>query len=288
MAGAASRRHVTAAVCASALALLFGAPIASAAGAVAITGFDGTVAATLSYEPPPEPGTGAVSGLRLAISRSGQTVYDESVTSRYCRTNCGLEHIDGRGINALHFSALEGNGETDVILELNTGGAHCCTIVQVFSYNPAAMTYMSTERDFGDAGARLAYVDSDEPTIFESADDRFAYAFSSYAYSGLPVQIWRFQEGRFVDVTRAFPAAVTADAARWFKLFLANRRRGFGLGEIAAWAADEELLGHGAKVARTLARQARLHDLRSGDGLTPGGRAFIKKLDRFLKQTGYA
>jgi len=284
---AAGRLHLTAAVCAAALALLSVGTVASAAGKVSIGAEKGAVAATISYEEPAEAGTGQVSNLRLAISRSGQTVYDKQVSSAYCRADCGLEH-GPRGINALSFSDLEGNGETNVILELNTGGAHCCTIVQVFSYNPAAMTYASTERDFGDGGASLAYVDSDEPTIFESGDDRFAYAFAPYAYSGLPVQILAFRHRRFVDVTRSFPATVTPDATQQFKGFLANRRQGLGLGLIAAWAADEYLLRHRRLAMRTLAREARHGRLRSHGGYGPSGAAFVSKLKRFLRRNGYA
>jgi hypothetical protein len=131
-----------------------GGSIAGATPTTAITMFHGPLAATLSYEPPAEPGTGVVYDLRLAISRSGQMAYDKAVSSPHCATNCGLESTP-RGIDALHLLDLEGRGEPNVIVELNTGGAHCCTIVQVFSYDPAAMVYRSTERDFGDGGAHL-------------------------------------------------------------------------------------------------------------------------------------
>jgi hypothetical protein len=60
------------------------------------------------------------------------------------------------------------------------------------------------------------------------------------------------------------------------------------LGFIAAWAADEYLLGQRALVSSTLAAEARRHRLNSADGLSPSGRAFIAKLKRFLKKTGYA
>ena len=88
-------------------------------------------------------------------------------------------------------------------------------------------------------------------------------------------------------MTRSFPQQIAGQMASLFKGFVVSRHRGEGLGAIAAWAADEELLGHGAQVARTLARESRLHNLRSSHGQGPSGRAFIAKLDRFLKKTGY-
>jgi len=45
-----------------------------------------------------------------------------------------------------------------------------------------------------------------------SQDDRFAYAFTSFALSYLPVRVWHFDHGRLVDVTRRFPAQVGRDA----------------------------------------------------------------------------
>jgi hypothetical protein len=227
--------------------------------------------------------------LKFAISRSGTSFYEQPVSSGYCASGCVPEDLsDEPGKpSSVSVTDLEGNGQPSVVLELNTGGAHCCTVVQVFSYDPGVMTFRSVERDFGDPGALITDVAGDGKLEFESADDRFAYAFTSYAYSGLPLEILRFEEGRFVDATKAFPAALATDAARWLKVFRANRRSGHGLGAIAAWAADEEKLGHHALVAHTLSREAQLHNLHSEAGQGPGGHAFIAKLQRFLKKTGY-
>lgn len=251
-----------------------------------VTANQGAVAATLTYQQSSDSfANPTFSKLRLLITRSGQSLHDEPVTSRFCGSECWVESFAG---GPLFVKDLEGNGQPAVILDLYTGGAHCCSVVQVFSYDPGVMTYRLIEHNFGDPGARLTDAGGNGSLHFQSADDRFAYEFTSYAYSGLPLQIWRFQEGRFVDVTRQFPQAVAADAKRQFKQFLANRRQGLGLGFIAAWAADEELLGHSATVKHMLARRARLHQLRSGDGLSSGGSAFIQKLNRFLKKTGYS
>ncbi|MGP0102806.1 MAG: hypothetical protein ACLPUT_14455 [Solirubrobacteraceae bacterium] len=227
--------------------------------------------------------------LKLSISNSGTSFYEQPVSSRYCSAGCIPEELSGESgkPSSVSIDDLEGNGQPNVVLEINTGGAHCCTVVQVFSFDPGVMAYRSVEHDFGDPGALITDVAGDGHLEFESADDRFAYAFSSYVYSGLPLEIWRFEEGRFVDATKEFPAAIAANAAGYLEGFRANRRHGHGLGAIAAWAADEELLGHGALVTRTLDREARLHNLRNAEGFGPSGRAFIAKLDRFLKKTGY-
>ncbi len=227
--------------------------------------------------------------LRFSITRSGVAFYEQPVSSRFCPSGCEPQTIDNappKG-DPVAVTELEGDEQPNVVLGLTTGGAHCCTVVQVFTYDPGTMAYGVTEHEFGDPGALLRTLPGDPRPVFESGDDRFAYEFAPYAESAFPLEIWSFQEGRFLDVTRSFPKQIAAQATSLFKGFLASRRHGEGLGVIAAWAADEEMLGHGAQVARTLAREARLHNLRSDDGLSPSGRAFIAKLDRFLKQTGY-
>lgn len=276
---------------ATVLALLMGTLLLGAGGFAAqaaaktLSASEGVVAATLSYpDAAGESGTEALPGLKLEISRGGTQFYSQPVSSSHCVLGCGLESISG---SPFEVKDLEGNGEAEPVLELNTGGAHCCTIVQVFSFDPGVMAYRIVERDFGDPGAVLADLAGDGRLEFRSADDRFAYEFASYAGSALPLQIWRFQEGRFLDVTRSFPSLITADAARWLKVFLANRRSGHGLGPIAAWAADEYLLDEPLLVGRRLAREARLHRLRDAEHVGVGGSAFVTKLERFLKKSGY-
>jgi hypothetical protein len=44
------------------------------------------------------------------------------------------------------------------------------------------------------------------------AIDRFAYAFTDFADSAFPVQIWNLQNGRLIQTTRNFPGEIRADA----------------------------------------------------------------------------
>ena len=186
----------------------------------------------------------------------------------------------------LRVADIERDGSPDVILSLYSGGAHCCFITQVYRYDRAVSTYALSQRDFGDAGARLRTLGG--TPVFVSADDRFAYTFAPFAFSGLPLQIWSFAGGHFTDVTGRFRGMVGADARRWYRAFAANSAQGLGLGFIAAWAADEDLLGHRTLVARTLSAQLRAGRLRSSDGISKSGAAFVSALQRFLRRTGYA
>jgi hypothetical protein len=270
-----------------AMALCSPAAATAAVSAKSITKTSGTVSATLSWQQSRDRFGGPLfAGLRLTVTRDDATAYSQAVHSPACGEACELETYKGAPA-PLQVVQLEGAGEPDVVIRLYTGGAHCCSVFRFLRWNTATRAYVESEHDFGDPGARIADLGGDGKLELESADDRFAYEFTSFAFSGLPIQIWRLSEGQLVDVTREFPGELAADAARWLHAFKTERRHGLGLGFIAAWAADEELLGHKNLVARTLATEASHHRLRSGDRLTVGGTAFVRKLNGFLRKTGY-
>jgi hypothetical protein len=226
--------------------------------------------------------------LRLRIVRDGRTAYDRAVTSRYCSRSFPCGPFAPADSVAVHVSRLGSGREPAVVLGLYTGGAHCCVIGQVYSFSAARGTYVKAERDFYDAGFRLVDERHDGIDEFRSADDAFAYAFTDYAASGLPVEVLSFSGGRFRDVTRSYPKLIAADASIWIRAFREQAPRySDTAGVIAAWAADEDELGRSGRVARFLAAQARAGHLRSA--LYPGlrGRRFITVLDRFLRRHGY-
>jgi hypothetical protein len=266
----------------AACALLTGAAAALAASKAITehTSADG-VTATVSYNES-NSAVAPYSDLRLMIARTGKVLHNAAVKLPQCGVYCYPAET-----NPAHVVDVESDGQPDVLLDVFTGGAHCCYVLDLFRYDAQTDGYAQVLHDFGDPGYRLKQLDGKPQYELVSADDRFAYEFAAYAYSGLPLQIWRITAGRFVDVTRNYPALITADAAGWWKDWLQSRKSGFGNGELAAWAADEYELGDSAKVKQeVLAHADADHELRSG-GLGPGGSAYIKSLEKFLAQTGY-
>ncbi len=81
---------------------------------------------------------------------------------------------------------------------------------------------------------------------------------------------------RFENVTRRYPGLIAKDAARWWKAFNSGRYQGIGV--LAPWAADEDLLGRQAAVAGTLARQVAAHNITAGQAA---------RLQAFLAHHGY-
>lgn len=252
----------------------------SSARATTVTAQSGDVTATFSYAGRQIP----YRDLRLTISQSGHVLYNQLVASSSCAQYCSPGAL-GPHQSALRVLDLESDGQPDVALALFTGGAHCCFVDQVYSYDPGTMTYAKTEQDFQNSGADLRQVNG--RYVFVSANNDFYYKYASFAYSGAPIQIFRFSGGRFLDHTRSYPSLIKADAALWWKAFTHSYSQGEGL--IAPWAADEYLLNKMALVNSTLQTELRQNHLRSGGfpGV-PSGKKFIAALKKFLIAQGYA
>ncbi len=282
--------RLAAVVCAgTVLALTAGA--ATAGPRVELTATAGPITATVSYvQSRSRPST---TDVRLRIVRQGAVALEERIGELTCR-DCNVWRPGiGAQIAAIRARDLDRDGEPEVLLDVFTGGAHCCSLTAVH-HREAGGAYRRTVLDFGNAGYRLTDLDRDGRPELRSSDDRFSYAFAPYAYSMRPVQIWHWQAGRALDATRRHPAAVRADARALFRAYEQARRRRDAVavrGTLAAWAADLHLLGRGAEAWRRLEAARRAGELGVGprDGLHfPAGRRYLAELRVFLRRTGYA
>lgn len=227
--------------------------------------------------------TGSSRSLTLTITRNGRVTYGRRVAAKGC-SRCSAVAVPP-GKQPVQVLDLDSDGELDVVVGLFSGGANCCFIDQVFSYNPTTATYVRSQHNFLNAGAALAKL-SGRPA-FMSGDSRITEAgFTDTADSGTPIQIWRFAHRTFIDVTRRYPKLIRADAAKWMRLFDHHLSNGVGL--IAAWAADEDLLGHSALVDTTLKSLAAQNKLRTPLGLPHHSETlFVTQLEKLLHKLGY-
>ncbi len=253
---------------AAALCLL--APAVAIAGTQTATSGDVTATLTWQGQDP------QVKDLRLEISQAGTVAYDQPVTSNACGTLCGPAgtSMSSKSVQVLDLSS---NGELEVLVALYSQGAHCCFVDQVFSPSAALGGYVMTQRNFENSGAALRDCNHNGRTEFVSANNAFAYEFTDFAESGLPIQIFKFSGLKFVDVTRSYPALISKDASLWWRAYRSDPDSG-RVGLIAAWAADEYNLGRGRAASRTLAAQVSDHRVTA---------RFVKRLRSFLKRTGY-
>jgi subtilisin-like proprotein convertase family protein len=243
----------------------------------------GGVTAEFRYRRDPD---GVYRDTRIRILRAGKVSLDRPVRRLGCAT-CPT----WRPVEAPIVRNLDGEGEPEVVFDFYSGGAHCCTYTLVYGYRPSARRYRQTLHEWGNVGYRFGDPDRDGRPEFLSADDRFAYAFAAYAASFEPIQIWRYQAGRMVDVTRRFPRLVARDAASHWRAYSKETRRGRtdARGLLPAYLADEIMLGRAERGWSRLELAFRRGDLgrtATKDGY-PAGRRYLAALRRYLRRTGY-
>jgi hypothetical protein len=225
----------------------------------------------------------------LTITGQGSTgtttLFHGPVSNHACGSGCLVSTAPADP--PVRFAPLDGTGSADLIVNLYSGGANCCTVLDLFRPSAAlgGLYVRSASHNFAYAGYRLEKIGS--RYVFLTADPAFSTVFTDFADSGLPLQILRLSGVRFADVTSRYPALVTQDAARWMKAYRkANGHNDVGL--IAPWAADEARLGNWSSAHAYLVSQARAGRLRST--LFPhaaSGTRFIGQLEALLRREGY-
>jgi hypothetical protein len=262
--------------------------LAPAAQATTETASSGTVSARLSYT---KEGELHYTGLRLTVARAGRSAYDAPVPSSCTDPDCGFSPGGLGKTPSLRVADLNRDGDPEVVVQLYSGGAHCCTFAEVYAYSTSLGTYVENERDFGGGGYALLDLNHDGAPDFRGADPRFDEAFTAHAASTEPVQILDFENGGFTDVTRRFPGAIKGDARALLRFYRRERRAQDGdvRGILASYAADEYLLGrksHALAVLSAARHHGELNRPASSGFAT--GRAYLKRLKRLLAKYGYA
>jgi hypothetical protein len=229
---------------------------------------------------------GGYGGLHLKITKGGLVAHDADAAPD-CTGCIPAGAVDVRSIRVVD---LDRSGTAEVLVDLYTNGAHCCFLTDVYEFNPATGKYGRARHIWGNATYRLIGRGTPRPVELWTYDDSFAYEFAAYAFSVLPIQIWQYRSGRFVDDTRRHPSAVGADARRVRKLYERARRAPAAEREVrgilAAYVADEALLGR-PQVGFTLVERARRRGELAGPGPWPRGKSFAPALRRFLRRHGY-
>src|ERR1700729_2173087 len=146
-------------------------------------------------------------GRQLSIAQGSAVLYDEPVASSRCGMFCAPGSTSGPG-TSVHVLDLEHDGQPDVVLDLYSGGAHCCFIEQIFSFDPGTMTYVKTQRDFGDPGEQIVDLGHNGQFEFLTGDALFAYGSPVFGASGLPIEILSFSARHFYNVPRRYPKLI--------------------------------------------------------------------------------
>jgi hypothetical protein len=212
---------------------------------------------------------------RLEIFRDGEPVYADSFPGETSFLGGGPDRAP------LSVRDLGGDGEPEVLFDLYSGGAHCCSSTRIYHLAGRSLRYEVLTHGWGNAGYRLEDLDGDGRLEFLSGDDRFSYAFTSYAASRRPPQIWKFDGRGLQNVTRRYPKLLEEDRASCWSAFeeLAPRDpTGDDIrGVLAAYVADSCLLG---QCAIGWERLRAAYD-------KPDRAKFFGELSSFLQKNGY-
>ncbi len=225
----------------------------------------------------------------VSITRRGSQLLNERIPQR---RQAGISPSRPPANKAVLVVDLNGDSEREVLVNLYTGGAHCCFYTLVYGYAVATSSYERLTHDWGDTSYTLKRLGRDPSRELVSADARFAFAFTSFAESRFPIQIWQYRPQGLRDVTRRFPSEIRRDIRRQRRALRDFRRERIDLrGVMAAIQADRYLLGRRSAAAgwRELRRMAARGDFRRRRGsFGPTGRRYLRALRRFLVKRGYA
>jgi hypothetical protein len=229
--------------------------------------------------------------VRIKITRAGAVLLDALVPAPCAECPVSPQGGGDPEIPSLTLRDLDGNGEPEALVDLYTGGAHCCSYTQIYTYDAATSSYRRVKGSWGDYGYELTDLDKDGSPEFRSADFRFAAAFTAYAASGAPPMIFKFANGRLRDVTKTFRAEIKKNLKQYLELYREIRKdpdvpdvRGF----LAAYVADKYLLGQGDTAFDLVYAAYRRGELRALPGDTsPAGKRYISALRKYLRRWGY-
>jgi subtilisin-like proprotein convertase family protein len=246
-----------------------------------LRGHSGGVTATVTYTER----NFSYEKLRLKIVRSGHTAMDVPIQQAGCKDCQSFRP------SLVRVRDLDG-GEPEVLVDLYTQGAHCCSVTLILRWDAVAHRYRSRLVFWGNYGMKLADLDHDGLPELSASDERFLYTYTAYVFSYAPPQIFDYRQGKLIDVTRNFPGEIRKNAAYALKQFVHLKKAATGFDPrafVAVYVADQYLLGR-----PDLAKKA-LHDALAKGILyqgktylgTPAGAAFVAQLNRNLRTWGY-
>ncbi|MEL6400889.1 MAG: hypothetical protein AAFO87_03915 [Cyanobacteria bacterium J06607_6] len=112
---------------------------------------------------------------------------------------------------------LDPDGLSEVIFHRYTGGAHCCSIYRLYSWQGDRLHRTQTYPLDASAVGSFEDLDKDGYSELVGADGRFLYAFGSYASSWPPTLVLSFRGGTLIDVSQQFSDMMRANAANMYQ-----------------------------------------------------------------------
>jgi hypothetical protein len=183
----------------------------------------------------------------LTVTLSTHKEDDEAVPLLHVKLATG-EEFETAGVSGFETATSDfivgrfdlAAGPDQIIFATYTGGAHCCTIIKVIEFLTGAWKTLDVGSFEGEMGDAPKDVDGDGVLDIVKTDDRFGYAFTSFAESILPPKVFNIVNGAVVDVS---------GSPRFSRLYKADMRAAqagcvdHNNGACAAFVADASRLG---------------------------------------------
>jgi hypothetical protein len=105
---------------------------------------------------------------------------------------------------------FEKNGNKYITIDLYSGGAHCCSALQICEIKNNKFRILDSAF-YGNSGYIIEDLDKDGVKEILSGNDMFAYAFTNYAETRFPLRVQEFKNDKLNDITGRFKTDLIAE-----------------------------------------------------------------------------
>lgn len=102
---------------------------------------------------------------------------------------------------------LDNDGRKEILIEMYSGGAHCCFYLVAGRLSAKSFTILDTIY-WGNSFYEIEDLNKDGKQEIVGSNDMFAYAFTNYAETRFTPLIYEFKNDKFVNVTKNYPGAI--------------------------------------------------------------------------------
>ena len=141
---------------------------------------------------------------------------------------------------------LNNDGNKEILIEMYSGGAHCCTSLYLGKFINDKFMFMDTVF-WGNSYYSVEDLNKDGKLEINGSSDMFAYAFTNYAETKFPLLIYSFNGSKFVNVTSDYKEIINNQLEEFRQELKTNFDTGFKCMEI-----DEDTFNTEAGSVKTL------------------------------------
>ena len=102
---------------------------------------------------------------------------------------------------------LNKDGKKEILIEMYSGGAHCCTSLYASEISGNGFV-LSDSINWGNSFYEIEDIDNDGKYEIAGVNDMFAYAFTNYAESRFSLLIYGYENNKFTDITGRFSSRI--------------------------------------------------------------------------------